>query len=238
MFPHVCKPAGSGFSDSLLIYFCLPESSCFCLNWSLKDRQKTEREKERCVWLCVTVCVCVQPVQLMLMMINSTDMYLWKVQCLLSLCLILCVPFFSTSLHLLSLSTSVSLPISYIISGIIIPPLTSEPTHSHLPARVCALRVRERVLCLKSLNILKTKTSFNYPLITLLITCHTHIHHWPDCTHMHAYTHPYSVHSHLSLGRVLNLSTKQGEGKQRGERARNYTVQWGVTDEDLVLTLC
>lgn len=41
------------------------------------------------------------------------------------------------------------------------------------------------VPCPKSLNILKTETSFNYPLITHLISCHTHIHHRVDCTHIY-----------------------------------------------------
>lgn len=76
-------------------------------------------------------------------------------------------------------------------------------TNTLPPATLCVcMRVCECVLCLKSLNILKTETSFNYPLITLLITCHTHIHHWPDCTHMRAYTHSHPrthtyTHTHI-----------------------------------------
>ena len=82
-------------------------------------------------------------------------------------------------------------------------------TNTLPPSTLCVcMRVCERVLCLKSLNILKTETSFNYPLITLLITCHTRIHHWPDCTRMHRWTHSFPVHTPtLALSSLIQKSS-------------------------------
>lgn len=58
------------------------------------------------------------------------------------------------------------------------------------PATFACMRRRahDHVLCLKPLDIPKTEASFNYPLITALITCHAHIHH-STSLRTHARTH-------------------------------------------------
>lgn len=111
------------------------------------------------------------------------------------------------------------------------------------------------VLCLKPLDIPKTEASFNYPLITVLITCHTHIHH---LTRLHTHTHTQHKHRYThscgSLKVVGHLLTKQtggngGGGWRKGDVTwrRMWAVEeWGwdapwqrvVTDEAPLLTSC
>lgn len=131
IYTCVCLCAGLGFSDSLLIYFLSAREHLLLSELII---QRWTQRGGGCVEMRVSVCACVsKPVWLMLMVINSTDVYSWKVQCLLSTFL-----FFSTSLYLLFPLICVSLPTSYIFSRtIIIPPMQSEPTHFHLPACVC-----------------------------------------------------------------------------------------------------
>lgn len=132
LIPCVFTPVGSGFTDSVLISPCLPESICLCLSWSLKERQERRRQRE--------VCGCVFVAGLC----GSCWWWLISRMRIFERCSVFCLYLicssasFSSSFYLLFLSTCVSLRISFIISRIIIPPLLSEPTHSHLPAWVCA----------------------------------------------------------------------------------------------------
>lgn len=78
----VCLCAGLGFSDSLLIYFLSAREHLLLSELII---QRWTQRGGGCVEMCVPVCACVsKPVWLMLMVINSTDVYSWKVQCLLS----------------------------------------------------------------------------------------------------------------------------------------------------------
>lgn len=138
------------------------------------------------------LCVCFHLVWLLLMMINSPDLFLWKVHYIWSTYESLLYVFPLLLFSFLSF-TYFFLPISHIISAVITLPITAQ-ANALTPACLC-MCVYLRVICLKSLNILKTEAYFNYTLITLLITCHTHIHHWPHSpsTHSDSYTYTHTL---------------------------------------------
>ena len=127
----VCKPAGY----LGLVILCSSISVCqraAASVWS--DHSKThrkQRKREEYVYVCVCVraLVCPGISRWWWIILWICIFKRWRVFCLRLICHF---PFFSSSPHPLILCTCFSLSISYIISGIIIPPLKSEPTHSHL----------------------------------------------------------------------------------------------------------
>lgn len=135
-----------------------------------------QKENVLSAHVCTYACMCVHP--------------LWADYCSCHVVFFICV-----SVRLITFPTALlpsCLPATCIISP---SPHQSWSTHFSLNQRTSTCRLacmgghaHGHVLCLKPLDIPKTEASFNYPLITVLITCHTHIHHLTKLR-AHTYTH-------------------------------------------------